>query len=272
MAGRRSPEREAERRLRRFEEESLMLEKREEEFEVFEEVFDRPTLEGLYKLMRKGVIDKIYGVVKAGKEGRIYWGKDPRGYELAVKIYYTVTGEFRHGMMKYIEGDPRFKRVRRDPRGLVYTWTQKEFKNLKLAEEAGVNVPRPIECFRNILVMSFIGVDGVPAPLLREVELPNPEDFYKRLIEDVRRLYLKAGLIHGDLSEYNIMVWEEAPVIFDVSQAVLTAHPNAGALLRRDIERINEYFSRLGVDILNADSLEVYVRGGEEELYQDSPG
>lgn len=270
MAGRRSIEREAEGRLRRYEEESLMLEKREEEFEVFEEVFDRPTLEGLYKLMRRGVIDKIYGVVKAGKEGRIYWGKDPRGAELAVKIYYTVTGEFRQGMMRYIEGDPRFKRVRRDPRGLVYTWTQKEFKNLKLAEEAGVNVPKPIECFRNILVMSFIGVDGVPAPLLREAELQDPDRFYRMLIEDVRRLYQKAGLVHGDLSEYNIMVWEDSPVIFDVSQAVLRAHPNADALLRRDIERINEYFSRLDVDILENDALEVYVRGGEEELYQDT--
>ncbi|MEM2127848.1 MAG: RIO1 family regulatory kinase/ATPase, partial [Candidatus Bathyarchaeia archaeon] len=59
---------------------------------------------------------------------------------------------------------------------------------------------------------------------------------------------------------------------FDVSQAVLAAHPNAGALLRRDIERINEYFSRLGVEILSAEYLEVYVRGGEEELYQDSSG
>lgn len=269
MAGRRSLEREAERRLRRYEEESLMLERREEE--VFEEVFDRPTLEGLYKLMRRGVIDKIYGVVKAGKEGRIYWGKDPRGSELAVKIYYTVTGEFRQGMMKYIEGDPRFKRVRRDPRGLVYTWTQKEYKNLKLAEEAGVNVPKPIECLRNILVMRFIGIDGVPAPLLREVELRSPDGFYKRLIEEVRRLYQKAGLVHGDLSEYNIMVWEDAPVIFDVSQAVLTAHPNAEALLRRDIERINDYFSSLGVDILDEGYLEVYVRGGEEELYKDTP-
>ncbi len=270
MAGRRSIEREADRRLRRHEEESLMLERRGEEFEVFEEVFDRPTLEGLYRLVRRGVISKLYGVVKAGKEGRIYWGRNPGGSELAVKVYYTVTGEFRQGMIKYIEGDPRFRRVRRDPRSLVYTWTQKEFKNLKLAGEAGVNVPKPIECFRNILVMRFIGRDGVPAPLLREVELERPDTFYRRLIEEVKRLYLKAGLVHGDLSEYNIMVWEEAPVVFDVSQAVLKAHPNAGVFLRRDIERINEYFSRLGVDILDADYLEVYVRGGEEELYQDT--
>jgi RIO kinase 1 len=257
---------EMEEEVRRYEEESLMKEKRSEEFEVIEEVFDRLTLEGIYKLMKRGVIDRIYGVIKAGKEGRIYWGLTPQEEEVAIKIYYTTTAEFRRGMLKYIEGDPRFKRVRKDPRRLIYTWTRKEFKNLKRAEKAGVNVPKPHAFYRNILVMGFIGHDGVPAPLLREVMPKDPEEFYHRLLREVRLLYIEAGLVHGDLSEYNIMVWEEKPVIFDISQAVLLDHPLSDQLLRRDLVNINTYFSELGVDVLGVEEVERWVRGGAEDL------
>lgn len=260
-------EREAERMERRYEEERLMLERRSEEFEVIEAVFDGFTLAGVYKLIRKGIIDSIHGVVKAGKEGRIYWGVGPEGEELAIKIYYTATAEFRRGMMKYIDGDPRFRRVRRDPRSIIYTWTQKEFKNLKLAEGAGVNVPKPIAFYRNILVMGFIGRDGVPAPLLREIDPVDPEAFYRQLLREVRLLYLRAGLVHGDLSEYNIMVWEDAPIIFDISQAVLRAHPMSDALLQRDLVNVNAYFEKLGVEVVDAEKAELWVKGGAEDLY-----
>ncbi len=251
---------------RRYEEESLMLEKRSEEFKVIEEVFDRLTLEGIYKLMHRRSIDTIHGVVKAGKEARIYWGQNPEAEELAIKIYYTSTADFRKGMLKYIEGDPRFRRVRRDPRSIIYTWTQKEFKNLKLAEEAGIDSPKPKAFYRNILVMSFIGSDGVPAPLLREVTPTDPEAFYRQLLNQMRRLYTRVQLVHGDLSEYNIMVWEDSPVIFDISQAVLIAHPMSDMLIQRDIENVNFYFRRLGVDVVNNDTVEDWVKGGAEDL------
>jgi len=169
-------------------------------------------------------------------------------------------------MMQYIQGDPRFKRVRRSTRGIIYTWTQKEFSNLQLVEEAGVNAPRPIAFNRNILVMTFIGVDGVPAPLLREVRPEDPAGFYEKLINEVKIMYTKAQLVHGDLSEYNIMVWEESPVIFDVSQAMLTSHPLSQSLITRDITNINSYFGRLRVDTYDADLLEEWVKGESEEL------
>jgi RIO kinase 1 len=267
MSDERAHEAEADAIERRYEEESLMLEKRSEEFKVIEEVFDRPTLEGVYRLFRKGIIDEIHGVIKAGKEARIYWGTSPEDAELAIKIYYTATAEFRRGMLKYVEGDPRFKRIRKGPRSLIYTWTQKEYKNLQIAEEAGVNAPRPVAFHRNILVMGFIGVDGVPAPLLREVDLKDPENFYHQLLEEMRLLYTVGNLVHGDLSEYNVMVWEDAPVVFDVSQAVLVAHPLSDALIRRDIENVNSYFSRLGLDVIDADTLEKWVKGGTEGLH-----
>lgn len=272
MSDRSKAEKKAEQRMRTYEEESLMLEKWSEEFEVIEEVFDRATLEAVYKLMQKKVIDKIFGVVKSGKEARIYYGWDLEGKELALKIYLTTTSEFKRGMFKYIDGDPRFKHVKKDVRGkdnIVYAWTKKEFSNLNLARDAGVNVPKPIAFYRNVLVMSFIGRDGVPAPLLKEAELLNPEEFYKSLLNDVRLLYSKAGLVHGDLSEYNIMVLDDSPIIFDVSQAVLKSHPLSGELLLRDVERINFYFSKLGVETYDVEDIERWVRGGTKILHKN---
>ena len=259
-------EKRAEAAERSAEERNRMLTKRQEDYKVIEEVFDRLTVEGIDKLMRRGTIKVLEGVIKAGKEARVYWGIGPEDEELAIKIYYTTTADFRKGMLKYIEGDRRFKRVRRTPRGIVYTWTQKEFKNLQLADKAGVNSPKPIAFNRNILVMSFIGEDGVPAPLLREVDPEDPSAFYLKVLEEARRLYTKAGVVHGDLSEYNIMVWEEVPVIFDVSQALLLEHPLAAPLLKRDISNINTYFNRLGVDVVDSEEVETWVKGESEDL------
>lgn len=266
MSVRERMEKKAEAAERRAEERNRMLTKRQEDYKVIEEVFDRLTVEGIDKLIRRGIIKVLEGVIKAGKEARVYWGKGPEGEELAIKIYYTTTADFRKGMLKYIEGDRRFKRVRRTPRGIVYTWTQKEFKNLQLADKAGVNGPKPIAFNRNILVMSFIGEDGVPAPLLREIDPEDPSAFYFKILEEMRRLYTKAGVVHGDLSEYNIMVWEEVPVIFDVSQALLLEHPLAAPLLKRDISNINTYFSRLGVDVVDSEDVETWVKGESEDL------
>ena len=79
----------------------------------------------------------------------------------------------------------------------------------------------------------------------------------------MRRLYQQAGLVHGDLSEYNIMVWEKKPVIFDLSQAMLTIHPLAASLLVHDVETVNTYFVRLGVDVYDNKELEEWVKSGE---------
>jgi RIO kinase 1 len=267
MSDRRSIESKADSLERRSEEENLMLEKESDELEVLEEVFDRFTREGIDKIIRRNVIDKIHGVIKAGKEARIYWGEAPSGDELAIKIYYTTTADFKRGMIKYIEGDPRFKKIQRGTRSLIYMWTQKEFKNLQLCDKANVNTPKPIAFNKNILVMTFIGSDGVPAPLLREVSLDDPGKFYLDLLSELRLLYTGARLVHGDLSEYNIMVWNEVPVIFDLSQALLVTHPISDELLQRDISNVNTYFKRLGVVIAENDKLEQWVKGGAKDLY-----
>ena len=239
-----------------------MKEKRSEDYEAFEEVFDKPTLMTIYELMNKGEIDEIFGAVKAGKESKLYWGTNPKGEELAIKIFLTVSHEFRKGMLTYITGDPRFKHVKRDTRSLIYAWARKEFRNLTEAHEAKVRVPEPYNVQNNVLLMEFIGKNGVSAPLLREVELRNPEKVYRSLMFNVKRLYRKAKLVHGDLSEYNVMYWKSKPVIFDVSQAVNLKHPNSDQFLTRDLENLNRYFEGLDVEVFPLQEAYRRVKGG----------
>ena len=261
MSFRRRVDKKLLRKEKRYETEQLMKEKRSEEYEALEEVFDRSTLMTIYKFLNQGTIDEIYGAVKAGKESKLYWGKDPEGKELAIKIFLTVSAEFKKGMIPYIEGDPRFAHVKRDTRSLIYAWSQKEFRNLTQAYEAGVRVPKPIAVERNVLIMEFIGGNGVSAPLLREVLLKNPKKVYELLLRSVKKLYRKAGLVHGDLSEYNVMIWKDKPVLFDVSQAVPLEHPMADKFLRRDLENVCKYFKRLNVDVLSTEEIYRTVKG-----------
>lgn len=252
-----------ERRLRIVEKrDKVLIKDFSSERAVMEEVFDRSTLMTIYDFLNKRMIDEIHGVVKAGKEARIYWGKDPDEKELAIKIYLTTSAEFKKGMLPYIEGDPRFAHVRRDTRSLVYAWAQKEFKNLRRAYEVGVKVPQPIAVEKNVLIMEFIGKNGVSAPLMREVSLRNPKRVYRQLLTYLKRLYRKGGLVHADLSEYNIMIQRGKPVIFDVSQAVPIEHPMADQFLQRDLENLYRYFKKLDVDVLLVEEMHKRVTSG----------
>ena len=220
---------------------------------TLEEVFDRATLMVIYELLKSGILYEVHGVVNAGKEARVYWGKNKEGKDLAVKIYLTASAEFRKGMLKYIEGDYRFKGVKRDTRSLIFTWAQKEYRNLEQASRAKVRVPRPVAVKNNVLVMEFIGKNGVNASSLKEQVPSNPEEVYEVLLTYLKRLYRKAEIVHGDLSEYNIMMWKGKPVIFDVAQAVPTSHPMAEFFLRRDLANVNRFFKRLSVKVLPDD-------------------
>jgi RIO kinase 1 len=125
-----------------------------------------------------------------------------------------------------------------------------------------VNVPEPVAVQKNVLVMEFVGKNGVRAPLLKETTLKDPERVLRLLLTYLRRLYRKGGLVHADLSEYNIMVWKRRPVIFDVAQAVLIGHPMADRFLRRDLENLYKYFKRLELDVLSLDDMYERVTGG----------
>ncbi len=241
---------EIERRLERMmEEERAKRGKRlkdEEYYKVRQLVFDTRTVRALIKLFNKGVIRDITWIVSAGKEAVVMAGAGPEG-DVAVKVYRIATANFRR-YLDYIVGDYRFVPVR-DRGRLIRLWAKKEYRNLLRLHEAGVSVPRPLAVAGNVLVMEFIGDGGFPAPLLKEVRaLPDPSSTLEAVLSDVRRAFLDAELVHGDLSEYNIMYWRERHWIIDVSQAVVTLHPMAEALLRRDVERVIRFFSsRFGV-------------------------
>ena len=252
------------RKQKAYETESLMKKKRSEDRQVIEEVFDKSTLMTIYNFMNKGAIDEIHGVVSAGKEARVYWGKDTQGNEIAIKIYLTSSADFKKGMIPYIEGDPRFSHVRRDTRSLIFTWAQKEFKNLQRAKEAGVNVPEPLAVQKNVLLMKFIGKNGVRAPLMKETVLEDPQRLFKLLLTYVKRLYRKGGLVHADLSEYNIMIWKKKPVVFDVGQSVLIKHPMAEKFLQRDLKNIHQFFKRLDSSVLTVEEMHKRVTGGRK--------
>ena len=217
---------------------------------TIEEVFDQSTRMVLFHFLSSGILNEVNGVVSAGKEARVYWGKTKTGEERAVKIYLTSSAEFKKGMLMYIEGDYRFKNIKRDTRSLISTWAQKEFRNLDSADKAKVRVPKPIAVDRNIVIMEFIGKDGVSAPRLKEIPPEDPQKTYKQLLTFMRRLYQKAELVHGDLSEYNLMTWKGKLVMFDMSQSVPTSHPLAQELLNRDITNVNRFFSRQGVKVI----------------------
>lgn len=220
-------------------------------FEVVEEVFDYPTLMALYELINRKIIGVMHGVVAAGKEARIYWAETPEGEDIAVKIFLVSAAEFRRGRLKYIEGDPRFKRVGRKIRDIVRVWCSKEFRNLRRAFEIGVRVPRPLAFRDNVLVMEFIdaGERGVPAPLIKDYPPEDPEEAFKTVCHYIELLYTKGELVHADLSEYNIMNTGSELVIIDWGSAVHAGHPSAEEFLLRDISTIFKFFEKLGVSV-----------------------
>ncbi|HKI76371.1 MAG TPA: serine protein kinase RIO [Candidatus Bathyarchaeia archaeon] len=241
------PEENLRRREERYDRERRMRVQVGEDKETLEEVFDGRTLTTVMHLLNRGRLRELQGAVKSGKESRIYRGIDMKGGDVAVKIYLTSSAIFRQGRLKYIRGDPRFKDIPHDTRSLIDQWASKEFKNLQLAKEAGLAVPTPIYVEKNVLLMEFIGKNGVPAPHLREVPLQAASSWYDKIVEMLQDLYNKAKLVHGDLSEYNILVPDGYPMLIDFAQAVTIEHPEAREFLKRDIENLNNYFKGLNV-------------------------
>lgn len=223
---------------------------------VSEGVFDRQTVLSLYRLVSRGDLTELRSIVSRGKEASIFYGlRGRRG--VAVKIYSVEASDFRN-MSRYIQGDPRFKGFR-NRRQLVYEWAQKEFKNLSRVQDV-VACPEPIAVWNNVLVMSFIGKGGVSAPKLRDAELSRPGEYLEGIIDYVKAMYSR-HIVHGDLSEYNILD-NGGPVLIDFSTGVVLEHPMSGELLERDIRNVLKFFGNYGV---KRDFSEVlsYVKNGK---------
>ena len=215
---------------------------------TIESVFDERTIFTLSKLLRNGPLERVEGVISAGKEAHIYLAYDLNGKEVALKIY-KIDSNTSKWMRNYIIGDPRFKKLPRNISKVIFLWASKEFKNLKRAYKVGLSVPNPIYVRDNILIMDYIGFESIPAPILKDIKSPKePVKLMNEILVFIKELYQKAKLVHGDLSEFNILYHNQKPIIIDVSQAVSIQHPKAEVYLVRDIKNIFKYFEKLGIE------------------------
>ena len=233
---------------------------RESEYElrkVFERVFDKQTLMALYKASRKGFFDRLTGIISIGKEANVYHGY-LQDKEVTVKIYCIEACEFKN-MERYIKGDPRFHGWK-NRRQLIYMWAKKEFHNLRKVYQK-IKCPEPIGVHKNVLVMSFIGENGKAAPKLKEYppEKKDAKRYFETIINYIKEMY-STGLIHADLSEYNILNWNNEPWIIDLSTGVLLEHPLAEEFLRRDIRNICKFFSNFDIKA-NEEEVLKFVKG-----------
>ncbi len=222
------------------------LEKDSEIYKIMSSVFDSSTLLTLYRLINRGVFDVFYGTVSSGKEANVYCALDRKGNYVAAKIYRIATSDFRN-MRRYLVGDTRFSRIPEDQREVIYTWASREFKNLKQAHDAGIQVPRPIDCEKNVLAMEFVGEEGVPYPLMKDAKPQAPRRTFDKLIDSVKTLYKEAKLVHSDLSEYNVMLTPD-PILIDFSMGTDTRNPMADEMLMRDITNLVRYFRKLRLE------------------------
>ncbi|MFW6304738.1 MAG: serine protein kinase RIO [Candidatus Saliniplasma sp.] len=210
---------------------------------TYQEVFDHSTLMVLYELMSDGFIDTLEYPISTGKEAKVFKGLQEDGTPVALKIMRINTAVFKKYRM-YIEGDPRFKNFG-SGRKLIFTWTRKEFSNLKRMHNGGLRVPEPITFSKNILVMEYLEYEGQPAPMLKDIPFDKESSriIFNDVISDYKTLYQAVKMVHGDLSEYNILIKDDYPYFIDVSQSVPLSHPKSEELLRRDVDNILNYFS-----------------------------
>lgn len=214
---------------------------------TLDQVFDKSTLLLLGKFISDGVIDYVDFPISTGKEANIFRGVTPQNTFVAIKIYRTSTATFKH-ISQYIIGDPRFDISNKTKRETIFEWAKKEFKNLQRLQKAQVLAPKPIIRRDNVLIMQYLGSKNTPAPLLKDVEITNPQEVFDQLLTYMRSMYQKVQLVHADLSSYNILFYRKKPYIIDVGQTVLTEHPMAQEFLKRDIHNILHYFKKYNIN------------------------
>ena len=219
------------------------------------------TPKGLQPLLDDGIIDEVVRSLKSGKEASVYvvrCGTEVR----CAKVYKDMRQRSFQQRAQYQEG--RKVRGSRQTRAIgkaskfgrkeqETAWKNTEVDALYQLAAAGVRVPKPLGFFNGVLVMELLtDADGQSAPRLGEVDL-SPEvarEYHSFLIRQVVRM-LCAGLIHGDLSEYNVLVTSDGPVIIDLPQAVTAAGNNqAAAMLRRDINNLSRTLGAFAPELL----------------------
>lgn len=217
---------------------------------------------GLQPLIDDGVIDEVMRPLKSGKEAAVYVvraGGDIR----CAKVYKDMAQRSFQQRVQYQEG--RKVRGSREARAIGKAtrygrrqqeaeWKNTEVEALYRLRDAGVRVPEPFGYFHGVLVMELVvDADGHSAPRLAEVEL-SPEQaggFHRTLVRQVVRM-LCAGLIHGDLSAYNVLVAPDGPVVIDFPQVVSAAGNNAArTMLLRDVNNLTASLGAWAPELLD---------------------
>jgi RIO kinase 1 len=227
-----------------------------------EQVMDPRTRMILFKLLNRGMISEINGCISTGKEANVYHATSKTGEDYAIKIYKTSILTFKD-RDKYVSGEFRFRHgyCKSNPRKMVRTWAEKELRNLSRMYKFELPVPNPILLKSHVLVMSFIGTNGIPAPKLKDVEFSESKarELYRDCVILIWKLYNLVKLVHADLSEFNMLYHDGSVVIIDVSQSVEQEHPHAFEFLRKDCTNISEYFRKKGVSTMTVKELFDFV-------------
>ncbi|XP_062199371.1 uncharacterized protein LOC133901853 [Phragmites australis] len=227
-----------------------------------EQAIDPRTRMVLFKMLNRGVFNNINGCISTGKEANVYHATKTDGQELAIKVYKTSVLVFKD-RDRYVQGDYRFRHgyCKHNPRKMVKTWAEKEMRNLLRVRAAGIRCPVPLLLRLHVLVMEFIGKGGWAAPRLKDAALSDDKlrESYFEIITTMRTLYQKCKLVHGDLSEYNILYFEGHLYIIDVSQSVDLDHPSALDFLKEDCLHVTDFFKKRGVAVMTVADLFNFV-------------
>jgi RIO kinase 1 len=215
-------------------------------------------------LVEEGLIDEVLRQLMSGKEAEVYVVRCGEHVRCA-KVYKEAAKRSFRQSVQYTEGRKvkNSRRARAMEKGSRYgrqeqeqAWQSAEVDALHRLAAAGVRVPRPYNFLEGVLLMELVtDENGNAAPRLNDLALGEAiaRDYHQTLVRQVVRM-LCAGIVHGDLSEYNVLVGADGPVIIDLPQAVDAAGNNsAGALLERDIENLTAYFGRFAPDLRRTD-------------------
>jgi RIO kinase 2 len=208
--------------------------------------------------VKAGLIEAFGQTLGVGKEADVYDALTPEGARIAVKFHRLGRISFRQTRRKrgYVT----------ERAGWLFQSrlaAEREFQALKIVYQHGVAVPEPLSQNRHAIAMGII--EG--AELAKWKEIPKPEKVLKEVLRNVKKAYLKAGIIHADLSEYNIILKPDMHIlIIDWPQYVMANHPNAQQLLMRDVSNVLKYFSRRYGLKVKIREVYAYVTGKDRAL------
>ncbi|MBS7646780.1 serine/threonine protein kinase [Candidatus Bathyarchaeota archaeon] len=203
--------------------------------------------------VKAGILEAFGKPLGVGKEADVYDALTPIGERIAIKFHRLGRISFRQTRRKRGWTTEDMHWLLRSRKA-----AEKEYEALTLVYPKGVAVPKPISQNRHAIAMSAI--EGAELAQLREI--PNPQKVLMEILHNIRKAYQKAGIIHADLSEYNIILKPDMHIlIIDWPQYVTKDQPNAQQLLKRDIENIITYFKRKHLFETDAQQAFEYVTG-----------